>query len=400
MLPPYLAAWALLVFAWVGNYFIRMGLSALLPPIMRELDLSYTSAGLLATGFFYAYAAMQLPAGVLGDRFGRRRVLLVGLLVGALGAAATGLAGSFAALMATRLVIGAGQGCLFSNDRPIIAALTPPEKIALGQALSFIGPGLGITLGFAVAAALGEVLPWRAVFVLFALPPLVAAALIARFVPAPPPAPRATGRRRGLGRVLRTSDLWWLAVAGAAAMWVMFTLATWAPLLFMERGVAQLARAGMYSSLQGLAAVAGLVASGWAADLGRRRGVSARAIVAGSLVGAAACMLLMAGVVRGEASAAVLALTVFGASFFAWGVWAPSFVALGDVFPGADASTAFGLYNTICVVGAVAGPGITGLLRDGTGSFAGACALGAGVSLLGAVASLAVAPRAGFTPRL
>ena len=400
MLPPYVAAWALLVFAWVGNYFIRMGLSALLPPIMRELDLSYTSAGVLATGFFYAYAAMQLPAGVLGDRFGRRRVLLVGLVVGALGAAATGLAGSFAALMATRLIVGAGQGCLFSNDRPIIAAVTPPEKIALGQALSFTGPGLGITLGFAVAAGLGEVMPWRAVFVLFALPPLLAALLIARFVPAPPPSPRHAGARRALGRVVRTADLWWLAVAGATAMWVMFTLATWAPLLFMERGVAQLGRAGMYASLQGLAAVAGLVVSGWAGDAARRRGMAARSIVAGSLVGASLCMVAMAAVVRFEASAAALALTVFGASFFAWAVWAPSFVALGHVFPGADASTAFGLYNTICVVGAVVGPGVTGALRDATGSFAGACLLGALAAVLGAVASLAVSAQPRMDARL
>jgi MFS-type transporter involved in bile tolerance (Atg22 family) len=156
----------------------------------------------------------------------------------------------------------------------------------------------------------------------------------------------------------------------------------------------------MYSSLQGLAAVAGLVASGWAGDLARRRGVAASAIVAASLVGAAVCMLLMAGVMRFEASAAALALTVFGASFFAWGVWAPSFVALGQAVPGADASTAFGLYNTICVVGAVVGPSVTGALRDATGSFTGACVLGAVVAMLGAVAPLAVRARPRFTAQL
>ena len=135
-------------------------------------------------------------------------------------------------------------------------------------------------------------------------------------------------------------------------------------------------------------------------DVARRRDVGARAIVAGSLVGAAACMALMAAVVRFEASAAALAATIFGASFFAWGVWAPSFVALGQVFPGADASTAFGLYNTICVVGAIVGPSVTGALRDATGSFAGACGLGAVIAALGAVASLAVTPRPEFTARL
>src|SRR3989442_652401 len=42
---PYYAIWALLIYAWVGNYLIRMALGALLPPIMTELALSYAEAG-------------------------------------------------------------------------------------------------------------------------------------------------------------------------------------------------------------------------------------------------------------------------------------------------------------------------------------------------------------------
>ena len=98
---PYLI-WSLLVYAWIANYMVRMALSSLLPPIMTELSLSYTRAGLLATAFFCAYTAMQLPAGFLGDRLGRRRVLLAGILLGVAASLLTGLAGSFVTLFLAR----------------------------------------------------------------------------------------------------------------------------------------------------------------------------------------------------------------------------------------------------------------------------------------------------------
>src|SRR5437667_5245161 len=108
----YVIVWVLLILAWAANFVIRIGFSALLPSIIAELQLSYARAGLLASAFFYAYVLMQLPAGLLGDRFGRRRILVLGLLGGALAAGLTGLAGSFATLFAARALTGACQGTL------------------------------------------------------------------------------------------------------------------------------------------------------------------------------------------------------------------------------------------------------------------------------------------------
>ena len=184
-MPSYVVVWILLIFAWAANFVIRVGFSALLPSIIDELGLSYTRAGLLASAFFYAYVLMQIPAGLLGDRFGRRRILLSGLLGGALAAGLTGLAGSFAALFLARALTGALQGSLFSNDRAIIATVTPADRIGLGQGVSFSGPGIGLTFGFVIGGLLLELMPWRHVMLLFALGPIAAALLIARYVPAP-----------------------------------------------------------------------------------------------------------------------------------------------------------------------------------------------------------------------
>src|SRR5438132_3870924 len=139
----YVIVWVLLILAWAANFVIRVGFSALLPSIIDELELSYTRAGLLASAFFYAYVLMQIPSGLLGDRFGRRRVLLIGLVGGALAAGLTGLAGSLVTLFLARALTGAFQGSLFSNDRAIIATVTPPERIGRGQGVSYPRSSLG-----------------------------------------------------------------------------------------------------------------------------------------------------------------------------------------------------------------------------------------------------------------
>ena len=389
----YRVVWLLVVVAWVSNYLVRMALPALLPPIIDELGLTYTRAGLLATGaFFYAYAAIQLPAGLLGDRFGRRLVLACGLVAGGVASVLTGLATGFAALLSARIATGLAQGCVFSNDRAIIAAVTPREKIALGQAISFSGPGLGLTIGLLLGGLLGTLMPWRHVFFVVAAAPLAAALLIVRFVP--------EGRRRSgdarlrarVRLVLRQPDLWVLGLSGTAVMWAQYAVATWASMLFMQAGVAALDRAAFLASLQGVAGVAGLLAGGVLSDRARRRGLSHKTVVAAGLVATAAALAAMALVLRAGGGPGALLATVVAMALGSWAVWGPSFALLGEVFAGDDVSTAFGLYNMLCVVGAAMGPVVLGWARDLTGSFVAGCWISTAIALGGAVAALAVRP--------
>ncbi len=367
---PYYAVWALLVYAWVANYLIRMALGALLPPIMKELGLSFTEAGFLSTAFFYAYMAMQFPAGALGDRFGRKRTLLLGVLLGAAASVWTGLAESFAALFVARLLTGISQGFLFSNDRVIIAAVTPRDKMALGQGISFSGPGLGTTLGLLLAGVLGALIAWRSVFFVFAVPPLLAALLIWRLVPEPPRQATVVDPAWPFSRVLRTRDFWLLGLTGIVPVYIQFSLATWAPLFFAEVGVADLARSASLASLQGLPAPIGLLFSGLLADRFHRRGLPRKLIIAVTLLLTALSVAGMGLAVHARGPAWVLILFMLAASFFFWCAWSPAYAILGERFPASVLGRAFGLYNTTCFLGAIVGPVVTGWIRDFTGSFA------------------------------
>src|SRR5947208_9690729 len=387
--PPYVVVWILLICAWAANFVIRIGFSALLPSIIAELQLSYARAGLLASAFFYAYVLMQLPAGLLGDRFGRRRILVLGLLGGALAAGLTGLAGSFATLFAARALTGAFQGTLFSNDRAIIATVTPPDRIGLGQGVSFSGPGLGLTFGLVIGGLLVAVLPWRTVVMLFGIGPIVAALLIVRHVP--PPA-RSTARVP-LGRRLRSlfanGPLCVLGLVSLCAIADQFTLATWAPLFFNEVGVAGLGHAGSYAALQGIAASLGMVVSGWAHDRLVERGYGSKTAIVAGLSGLALSMLAMAAAIT-QRSIPGLAVVLFLAAFFCWSIWGAFYALLARLVREDELGTAFGLSNSIGFIGAVVAPTATGWVRDLTGSFSAGCVLAAVLAVAGIAFTFAV----------
>jgi MFS family permease len=391
---PYGLVWAILVYAWIANYLIRMALSALLPPIMGEFGLTYAQAGLLSAALFYAYTSMQLPAGVIGDRLGRKRMVIAGVVLSAGASVFTGLAGSLVALFVARLATGLSQGFLFSNDRVIIAATTPRQRIALGQGISFSGPGLGTTLGLVLAGYLGTLLPWRHVFLLFALPPLLAAWLLWRFVPEPPRATATADPAWPFRRVLRTRDFWLLAVSGMVPIYVQFLLATWGPALFVEAGVRDLARSASLASLQGLTAPAGLLVSGLVADRLHARGYHRKLVIALALVGSVGAVLAMSLVIQGygqeRGTAFLLTLAVLATSFFIWCCWGPAYAILGDLFPPSVLGRAFGAFNTICFLGAVASPHVTGWLRDLSGSFVAGLHGAAALSALAVVGMMAL----------
>ena len=245
----YHTVWALLIFGWICNYVVRMAFSPLLEPVMAEFGLSHAQGGFLFSVFFYGYVAMQVPAGLLGDRFGRKRVLVIGILLVSGAALVTGLSGTLAVLALARLLTGLAQGMYFANDRPIIAAATPPDRLALGQGVSFSGLGVGTALGVLVGGALGELMPWRQVFLVLMVLPLCSAALVGRFVPDPGRGGQgslgARASRAEVAAVFRLRDLWLLGIAGISPIWTQWLVGTWGPALFAEVGIRELGRSGL-----------------------------------------------------------------------------------------------------------------------------------------------------------
>jgi EmrB/QacA subfamily drug resistance transporter len=167
-----------------------------LPKITDDFDAPLSSAGWLVTGYLIAVAALQTPAGKLGDRVGHRRLFLGGLVA----FLATSVAAAAAPNLAWLIVFRTGQGItgaiVFPNGWALLRQTIPAERRArrfgaVGSAIA-LSAGTGPVLGDAVIALSS----WRGTFlvnIVFVVPAL----LIGRryLPPSPPEAARAAGRR-------------------------------------------------------------------------------------------------------------------------------------------------------------------------------------------------------------
>jgi MFS family permease len=393
---PHHTLWAVLALGVAANQVFRRGLGPVLPPLREEFALSYAEAGLVVFVPLVTYTVMQLPAGYLGDRVGRARVLIGGCLVWGLAVAVAGTAAGFPGLLALLAVAGLGEGVLFGNDRPLIATHSPPGRQATGQAVTLAAGGLGTIVGVVGAGLAVESLGWRAAFLFFAGPVLVYAAAVWWWVsplPAPPGAAGAPGALAGAGspgwRGLFSPSLLAMYAAGAGIAFTTWFLSTWGPDVFLDAGARGPAQASVLASLFGVAILAGLPVAGLASD--RLHDAAARARLVVWLLGAAgAVCLLLGAAIAGRAGIPVLVALTMAVAVLTWGAWSPLMVNVAAEAPPARLGLAYGLTNALCQCGSLAAPVAGGWVRDLTASFAGGAYLAGGVLWVAAAGVLAV----------
>jgi MFS family permease len=176
-----------------------------LPSVAHGLHISTSSTSVVLGAYFAAYALLLIPGGELVDRFGARRLALLGLALFAVGAAAGALVGNFVELVAARVVQGAGAGLVSPAALAGAVSGFPPER--RGHALGIWGASAGMSnlLGPLLGGVLTVALGWRADW--WALVPLTIAAgvAIARVMPAMVHSDE--GGNSGLNRILLASTL-------------------------------------------------------------------------------------------------------------------------------------------------------------------------------------------------
>src|SRR5260370_8399511 len=125
----------LLVLSVSINYIDRGNLSVAAPFLANELKLSKTELGKLFSSFFWSYAAFQLVAGWLVDRYDVRWVYGLGFLIWSLATSFTGLATSFATIFALPLLLGIGESVAYPSYSRIIAGSFPGRHRGPANAL-------------------------------------------------------------------------------------------------------------------------------------------------------------------------------------------------------------------------------------------------------------------------
>jgi len=190
-------------------------LNVALPSIRGALDVDSSQAQWIVDSYLLVFASLLLVAGTLGDRFGRRRSLFLGLLVFGGGSVLASFAGSAHELIAARALMGVGAAGIMPATLSILTNIFPekerPKAIAAWAGVS----GLGVALGPVLGGLLLDHFDWTSVFLVNV--PIVIAALIAGKLLIPeskdPQSPRIDVVGAVLSIVALTSVVWGLIEA-------------------------------------------------------------------------------------------------------------------------------------------------------------------------------------------
>lgn len=159
------------------------GLNVAQPELAVELDVSQSTVLWFINLYTLSLAALLLPLGALGDRIGRKPVLLVGLTVFGVANVAAGLATSSEMMLASRFASGVGAAMIMPVTLAVITSTFPEEERAKGIGVWTGVAGGGGILGMYLSALLVDVGTWRWLFVLPVALVLVAGVMIVRSVP-------------------------------------------------------------------------------------------------------------------------------------------------------------------------------------------------------------------------
>jgi MFS family permease len=311
------------------SYFYRSVNAVISPELTRELALSPGSLGFLTSAYFLAFAAVQIPAGMLLDRYGPRRVEPVLLAVAGTGALVFAIAGGVPGLTVGRALIGAGcAACLMAPLKAIVSWYPMARHASLAGWMMVAG-GAGALVATTPLELGLRFASWRAIFIALAVTTYAAAALIWFRIPDEPRHPDAPGfaaQWRGVKSVFMHARFWWIAPVGGVVMGTFMAIqGLWAVPWLIEVNGHDRASAASHLLVAGVATLAGYLLIGLAASRLARHGIYARHLFATGFTGGVAALAAIVAQLPGDylwwaiygfgASVNVLSFTVLNDGF-------------------------------------------------------------------------------------
>jgi nitrate/nitrite transporter NarK len=264
------------------------GIALFLPLIRRDIGLSFAQAGTLAAASITTYALMQIPAGYLADRFGPKRLFLLGTVGTNLLALSFPLLSSYWPLVANQAVSGVFRALMFAPGMLLMSAQFPAGRRATAMGL-YVAGGFSSniflnSLGPIFVRSLG----WRTLFVIFAVFGLLMVALYWRVGNEGPPVDAAASPRlRELVVMLRQRVLWLCGVVQFVRLAVVQGINFWLPTYLVVSKGASLETAGLIVALAAAITAPANFFGGYLSDR-----LSRPLVIIGTAVAVLACTLV------------------------------------------------------------------------------------------------------------
>ncbi|HET6501411.1 MAG TPA: MFS transporter [Amycolatopsis sp.] len=275
------------------SYVDRINLSIAAKPIANAYGLSTIAVGYLLSAYLWTYLVFLIPLGFAVDRWGARRVTAASMVLWSAGGALTGVAGGFASMLGSRMVLGAGEAAGYPAGGRVIREWAPRSERGLAAAWlnggAYAGPAIGAVVVGWVVTQFG----WQQSFLVTGAVGLVIAALWYVLYRGPERAGWISGTERelilrerddapvqGSGRekaraslrvLLRSKTMWGLLLTQGCAGYTLYLFMSWLPTyLASSRGLDVLKSSAFTAVPYAAAAVLGL-ALGKASDAFLRR---------------------------------------------------------------------------------------------------------------------------------
>jgi MFS transporter, ACS family, D-galactonate transporter len=267
---------SLLFAASLINYLDRAALSFALPVISKDFQLTAQSKGLLLSSFFWSYALMQIPIGWAADRFNLRRLYAGAFIVWSFAQGFTGLATSFTALLAFRMLLGIGESIYLPGGTKIVSLLFSPKERGLPSGLFDFGTRTGLVVEGIMVPWLLVHVGWRRTFLILGFTALLWLApwfsVFPRNLRAVRPNAATSDTPSSAARSLLNRNLIGICLGFFCFDYYWYVLVTWLPDYLVTVRQLNIVQAGFYASLAfftfGIAEPIG----GWIADSLIRRG--------------------------------------------------------------------------------------------------------------------------------
>lgn len=385
IMPYWIVTIIIFFFGWVVIYAGRSVLSPIVDELQIAFNLTKAETGGIMSLFFLAYTLLQVPSGILGDKIGRKRILITGFSLYAIFIAAVYFAPTFSIFLLLWIFAGAAQGTYYGPQYALSSEAIPKKWITVGSAIIGSGMSFGIAMGYYLSSVMVSVYEtsWKVPFIMVAIPIALVTLAMIFFIKEKVPGTEVNNAtpvpKTNFMDLLKNRNLVLAYITIFCSIYGFFVIITWLPnYLEAERGMNKI-EASQIASIVPWISIIGTLLCSYASDrLGRRKPVV--------LFMMPLSLVAIFGIVYSDSYAVLIGvLILYG--FIGKISLNPVLIALvADNAPKASLSTAFGLYNFFGMCASICAPYLTGLIADKTGSLNSGFYFAAFVTLIGIAA--------------